>query len=129
MATITEKFGAGGVGLQPGHGDPDLATILREIADDLAGFAGGDADWTAELAVTTHEVTLPNTGVPVAVEATTAGSAGVKTMQYSGTPGAGAVQVSFTNGVATLTFAAADAVTGARVLLAPQPSTLKTLAG
>jgi hypothetical protein len=129
MSTITEKFGAGGVGLQPGHGDPDLASALRDIADDLADFDGAAAAWSDELTVTTHEVTLSKRGVPVAVEATTATSAGVKQMQYSGTPAAGFVTVAFTDGVATLTFNAADAVTGARVLLAPQPASLRTLKG
>jgi len=36
MTAIPENFGAGGVGLQPGHGTPDLVTTLREAADDLA---------------------------------------------------------------------------------------------
>lgn len=66
MATITEKFGAGGVGLQPGHGDPSLATALRDVADDLtelrtqfiallakidadSGDTGGDADYESTL--------------------------------------------------------------------------------
>jgi len=130
MATITTKFGAGGAGIQPGHGSPDLATALRDVADDLADFDGAAADWSAELTVTAHAVTLSKRGVPVAVEATTATSAGVKQMQHSGSPGAGYVQVAFTAGVATLTFNATDAVTGARVLMAPQPAAaLRTLKG
>jgi len=37
MAAISENFGSGGSNLAPGGsaGSPDLATALREIADDL----------------------------------------------------------------------------------------------
>jgi len=35
MATITETSFAGGVGLQPTHGEPNLAGALRDVADDL----------------------------------------------------------------------------------------------
>lgn len=129
MGTITEKFCAGGAGLEPGHGEPSLATHLRDIADDLGDFSGLVNDWSAEQAVTADVLTLAAAGTPVAVEATTATAAGVKQMQYSASPAAGFVQVAFSNGVATLTFNAADAVTGARVLLAPQPASLRTLKG
>ncbi len=66
MTTIGEKFGTGGANVAPGGsgGDPDLATTLREIADDLtalrtafvtltakidadAGDTGGDNDYAA----------------------------------------------------------------------------------
>ena len=41
MATILASFGSGGAGLAPNQGtSPDLATILRDIADDLAGVQG-----------------------------------------------------------------------------------------
>lgn len=125
MSEIKENFGAGGVGLQPGHGSPDLATALRDIADDLADFDGAAADWSAELVVAANVVTLAKRGVPLAVEATTAGSAGVKAIVYSA-PAAGEVQATFAAGVATLTFAGADTVTGARVLVAPQPASIRT---
>jgi hypothetical protein len=36
MTAIKTNFGAGGANVNPGHGNPDLATTLREIADDLA---------------------------------------------------------------------------------------------
>ena len=38
MTTISKEYGSGGGGLQPGGsaGDPDLATTLREVVDDLA---------------------------------------------------------------------------------------------
>ena len=40
MAAISTRFGSGGSGLTPGGsaGTPDLATILRDVADDLAGL-------------------------------------------------------------------------------------------
>jgi hypothetical protein len=125
MSAIEEKFGAGGVGLQPGHGDPDLATSLRDVADDLADFDGASADWSAALVVAADTVTLAKRGVPIAVEATVGGSTGVKAIVYSAA-GAGEVQVVFAAGVATLNFAGADAVTECRVLLAPQPAAIRT---
>ena len=38
MTTINTDYGTGGSGIQPGGsaGDPDLATTLREVSDDLA---------------------------------------------------------------------------------------------
>lgn len=129
MTTIKENFGAGGAGIQPGHGDPDLATTLREIADDISDLAGGLGDWDSGIAVTTHVATMSRAGVPIAVEATTATSAGAKTIQYSASPAAGYVRVEFTSGVATLTFNATDAVTVCAVLLSPSPATVRTLKG
>ena len=40
MAKISTHFGSGGAGLTPGgaSGTPDLATVLRDVADDLAGL-------------------------------------------------------------------------------------------
>ena len=40
MAAISENFGSGGANLAPGGsaGSPDLATALREVADDLAAM-------------------------------------------------------------------------------------------
>jgi len=40
MAAITEQFGSGGANLAPGGaaGSPDLATALRDVADDLAAL-------------------------------------------------------------------------------------------
>jgi hypothetical protein len=37
MTTITTEYGTGGGNIQPGgsSGEPDLATTLREIVDDL----------------------------------------------------------------------------------------------
>ena len=40
MAAISTRFGSGGSQLTPGgaSGSPDLATVLRGVADDLAGL-------------------------------------------------------------------------------------------
>lgn len=129
MATIKEKYGEG-LRIVPGHSgdDPSLAEALRDVADDLGDLAGALTDWTAELTVAANVVTLARAGAPIAVEATTAGSAGAKTIVHSA-PGAGEVQVAFTAGVATLTFAGADTVTGARVLLSPAPASVRTVKG
>jgi len=129
MATIKEKYGEG-LRIVPGHSgdDPSIAEALRDVADDLGDLAGALADWTAELTVAANVVTLSRAGVPVAVEATTAGSTGVKAIVYSA-PAAGEVQATFAAGVATLTFAGADAVTGARVLLSPAPASVRTVKG
>ena len=51
MAAISERFGQGGVGLQPGHGDPDLATVLRDIADDLGTLVGAEVTATVGAAL------------------------------------------------------------------------------
>jgi len=126
MTAIKETFGAGGVGIHPNHGSPDLADTLRDIADDLADVCGVTAAWSTGITVTAHSCTLSRAGVPVAVEATTATAAGAKAIQYSASPAAGHVRVQFTNGVATLTFNATDAVTVCAVLLNPMPATIRT---
>jgi hypothetical protein len=38
MATITARFGSGGANIVPGRsgGTPNLATVLRDVADDLS---------------------------------------------------------------------------------------------
>lgn len=128
-SAITTKFGAGGVGEQPGHGAPDLASALRDAADDLTDLGGVTAAWTTGVTVTTHVATLARAGVPVAVEATTASSTGVKQVQNSGSPAAGFVQVAFSSGVATLTFNATDAVTECAVLLNPAPAAQRLTKG
>jgi hypothetical protein len=117
MTTIKTDFGSGGANLNPGGsgGVPDLATTLRDIADDLAAVSGGDPDWTTGITVTTHVATLAEPGWVLAVEATTATSAGPKQQIQSGSPAAGEVDVAYTAGVATLTFNATDAVTACAV--------------
>jgi hypothetical protein len=129
MSAIKTTFGEGGTGLQPGHGTPSLATALRDVADDLGDLAGVGAAWTTGLVVASHTVTLPRAGIPVAVEATTATSAGAKIIQSTAAPSAGYVRVTFTAGVATLLFNATDAVTAAAVLMAPRPTTIRTTKG
>ena len=128
MSAIPENYGFGGAQLTPGGGagTPPLAEVLRGIADDLSGV--GNA-WQTGLAVTTHVLTLPSPGVIVAVEATTATAAGVKQMQYSGSPAAGFVQVEYdAAGIPTLTFNATDAVTEAAVMQLGGPNVQTTKA-
>lgn len=126
MGEIREDHFAGGARLQDGHGEPDLASLLRDMADDLAG-AGND--WQSGLAVTTHVLIMPSAGAVLAVEGTTASSAGVKHAQFSAAPGAGFVQVEYdAAGIPTLTFNAADAVTVAAVMQAAGPNVLTTKA-
>lgn len=73
--------------------------------------------WTSGVAVTSHMVTLSDPGYVIAVEATTADSAGAKQIQFSGSPGAGFVQVAYdAAGIATLTFNATDNVSVAAVV-------------
>ena len=56
MAAISTRFGSGGSGLTPGgaSGSPSLATVLRDIADDLDGLQvaapAGDDVATVDLA-------------------------------------------------------------------------------
>jgi len=116
MTTIPEKFAQGGVGVQPsGHGEPHLAAILRGLADD----ANGAPVVLSGLTVTTHVVTLAVAGRVLAVEATTATSAGAKVRKVEGALAAGEYSVAYTAGVATITFEATDAVTVAAVEVSP----------
>lgn len=113
---IPENFGQGGVGLQPTHGSPGLADILRGLADD----ANGEPTVLTGLVVATDAVTLAQAGRVLSVEATTAGSVGVKSRKLVAPPGAGEYVVAYDSaGIATITFAAADAVTEAAVEISP----------
>lgn len=49
MSAIRTDFGTGGSNLTPGgsSGQPSLAEVLRDVADDLAGIRGGGATITA----------------------------------------------------------------------------------
>ena len=51
MASITINFGVGGSNLIPGGagGNPSLATVLRDIADDLAALRTSVTGITAKL--------------------------------------------------------------------------------
>lgn len=60
MSKIPSNFGSGGSGLAPhGSGEPNLATILREIADDLNVAAVSRA--AALVAIATADATDQNT--------------------------------------------------------------------
>lgn len=116
MTGIPSNFGAGGRGLQPGHGTPSLAAILRGLASDV----NGEPTVLTGLAVAANTVTLSNPGRVLAVEATAGGSAGIKQRKLSGAPAAGEYSVAYSAaGVATITFAAADAVTATAVEVTP----------
>lgn len=136
MSAIKTDFGSGGSGLAVKDGDGvSLAIALRDVADDLADLNGGagltDPDWLTGEAVTTNVWTGPGKGFVAAAEGTTGSSTGVKTIQQSGAPAAGAVTLSFTLGVPTLTFNAADAITIASVLFVPSAGvgTIRTTKG
>jgi len=95
----------------------DLATILREGLVLVP-------QWLTGITVTTHVAVMSVAGWVVAVEATTATSAGPKQQIQSGSPAAGSVDVAYdAAGIATLTFNAVDAVTAAAVTLLPTPHT------
>jgi hypothetical protein len=69
MAEITEDYGTGGAGLVPKNGSrkPPLATILRDIADDLEALNGG-IDGTAITAEITAAALAAFTDPPTAGE-------------------------------------------------------------
>lgn len=128
MGAIKTDFGQGGANLTPdgSAGDPSLADVLRDVADDLSG-AGND--WQSGVAVVADAATLPSAGVVVAVEATAADSAGVKQQQFSDSPAEGFVQVEYdADGVPTLTFNGVDAVTECAVMQLGGPNVKTTKA-
>lgn len=132
MTTIKSDFGRGGANLVPhAGGEPTLAETLRDIADDFAAVSGGVPAWTTGVTVTTHVATLPEPGWVVAVEATTGTTTGPCQQVQNGTPATGEVDVAYTAGVATLTFASGDAVTECAVSYMKRGSgyTVKTLKG
>lgn len=49
MSSIKTDFGAGGAGLTPGAGTPDLATALRDVADDIEALRAALAAALAKL--------------------------------------------------------------------------------
>jgi hypothetical protein len=76
--------------------------------------------WSTGLAVAADVLGLPQPGYVMAVEATIGAAVGPKQQVQNGAPAAGEVNVSFdANGVATLTFNAADAITEAAVTWMP----------
>lgn len=103
-------------------GPRGLNAVMVDDFNDPGDFVSGARSfWDEGLTVTTHVVVMTTIGAVVAVEATTATSAGPKLIQNSATPGAGAVQVVYdATGLATLTFNTADAVTEADVYIQPE---------
>lgn len=117
MAEIKADYGSGGSGLVSAPGGsarhPPISTVLREVADDLSASSGGVPAWVTGAAVTTHVLALTVAGWILSVEATTGSSTGPKQL-VTGAPAAGQAQLVYDgNGVPTLTFNAADAVTEA----------------
>lgn len=135
MVAITTEFGSGGSNLSPNLsvGEPDLATALREIADDIAAVGMALAPlWTTGITVTSHEAVLATAGYVVAVEATAGSTTGPVSQVQDGSPATTEVNVVYAvSGVATLTFATGDAVTACAVVILPKGAdyTIKTTKG
>lgn len=109
MTAVGSNFGAGGGQLHPNHGSPDLATTLREIADDLAeSLAGKNPAWKTGISVSSDQATFE--GTVIAVESTTGTTTGPFNI-VNGSPSSGQVQLSQSGTTCTLTFASGDAVT------------------
>ncbi len=117
--------------------ESDGASVeLMSGEESVAAQAGGlaeapaDLDWQTGLTVSSDAVTLSAAGPVLAVEATTATSAGPKQMQSSASPSAGAVRVEYdADGIATLTFNGTDAVTAAAVLVGAHKAHLSAAEG
>lgn len=109
MAEIPSNFGEGGAGLVPnGSREPSLNLILREMAADLQGVPTSRTG----IAVAADTATLATPGLVQDVQATAGTTTGPMTKIVTGTPATGQVAVSYdADGIPTLTFAAADAVT------------------
>ncbi len=136
MGAIKEDFGSGGAGLAVKDGDGvSTASLFRDVADDLADLNGGagltDPDWLTAETVAANAWTATEKGHVIAAEGTTGSAVGVKTIQQSGSPAAGAVTLSYASGVPTLTFNAADAITVASILFVPSAGvgTIRTTKG
>ena len=98
---------------------PQKLGILN-IGDFLESWSkGGEVD-TADRTVTTHVHTFADAnavaqyGVILGVRATVGGTTGYCEILEAGTPSSGQCTVTYVAGQPVLTFAAADAVTGAR---------------
>ena len=114
---IPSDLGSGGAYLaNGGAGQPTLASILRLLAIQTPETVTG-------IAVTTNAATLSDAGQVLNVQSTTGSTTGPMTPIVTGAPTTGQVLVEYdTDGVATLTFAAADAVTEAAVQKLPAPT-------
>lgn len=126
MAGIPSDYGTGGSGILSAPSGstryPAISTVLRDVADDLNASSGGVPDWVTGADVTTDVLALTVPGWILSVEATAATSAGPKQLVI-GAPDAGQAQLVYdANGVPTITFNAADAVTEAAYQQIARPS-------
>lgn len=106
-----------------------LATLTFHTASAITGAVltmvpTFDAAWITGEAVSSHTVTLSTQGAVIAVDATTGSTTGHMDIISTGTPATGEVLVEYTDGVATLTFATADAVTETSAKVLPTPELL-----
>ncbi len=113
-------------GLKPRISAIDVGAKTATLHVETFGD-GTAAAYQTGVSVAAHTATLAQAGAVVLVEATTATSAGVKTIKSTATPGAGAVQVTYSAGVPTLTFNAGDNVTVATVLQIPGDATAQAV--
>jgi len=118
MAEINSRFGFGGANLNPGGtGKPTLATVLRDVADDLADSAGASASRHVEetVSVDTNEGLLMYEPDGFVLYADEGGVGGAKTRRAIGESlAAGEYSQDDTN-PRKLLFAAADSVASAQV--------------
>lgn len=129
MAQIREDYGTGGSGLVNNDDNsrhPALRTVLRDIATDLGELQGPAPGWSAPLVVASDTTTIAGKAWVLAVHATAGGAAGPKAQISSGVPAAGQVLVTHGATEIELEFAAADAITAARVHLIPYVDTILT---
>ncbi len=129
MTAIPASFGSGGSGLAPGSQPIDLATTLRDMADDLAAKLPPVPAWDTGVAVSSNAATLASAGYVVAIHVTAGSVTGVISVLSTGTPATKQCTVTYAaSGVPTLTFAAGDAVTAISVLQIKQTAsyTVKT---
>jgi hypothetical protein len=129
MAQIRDDYGTGGSGLANNDDNarhPPLRTVLRDIATDIASLQGDAPGWSAPLVVASDETTIDGKAWVLAVHATAGTSAGPKAQISAGVPAAGQVLVTHGATEITLEFAAADAITAARVHLIPYTENVLT---
>lgn len=108
-------------------GTPVATSTLADLGSGEALRSHTPA-WTAGIAVVGDQATLSVPGQVIAVEATVATSAGPKQQVQSGAPAAGSVNTSYdVEGVATLTFNGADAVTECAVQIMPTRRSTATI--
>jgi hypothetical protein len=121
-SAITTTFGSGGANLTPSAaGTPTLAGALRDIADDIADVNAGPVPaWVAGVTVTTNVAVRVAASWIISVHVTAGGVTGIINILSTGTPATKQCTVTYAAGVATLTFAAGDAVTAISILEIPK---------